>query len=168
MTTFSYGTTDFEEFKKRHRSYLLSRQKELQNSNLSTKARRKDASGNNVTTYAYGKQKFVAGFRNQMMALTSLVMRANHGGHRQVLLNSLMHKDTYGTEKVDRFDFYFDVEHWNEFSYNDESSDGSTTTGERIDASLENHYPNLLPRMVIFYESLRIINIFLLIAARNV
>eukprot|EP00536_Pseudo-nitzschia_multiseries_P007841 jgi/Psemu1/18888/gm1.18888_g len=56
---------------------------------------------------------FIARFCNQIMALTILVMQAAEYGHSGLLLDMLWHKDTYGIETCDPFDFYFDVAHWN-------------------------------------------------------
>ncbi len=46
------------------------------------------------------------------MALIIIYVRANLGGNEQLLLDSLMHKDTYETDKYEPFEFFFDVEHW--------------------------------------------------------
>jgi hypothetical protein len=144
LTNYSYGTTDVNEFTRLHSNYLLSKQQELNNSYLSTKARGKDANGNNVTTYSFACwycQGFIAGFRNQIMGLVALVMIANYEGHEQLLFESVRHKDAYGTNKFNPFAFYFDVEHWNRYSYNEEKHKDEGTS----------RFPNWLPRLV-FYD----------------
>ena len=67
----------------------------------------------NETTFAYKGNRFNSGFRNQMMAFTIFVLAAIKGGHGQILLNSIQHKDTYGTNRPIYFQSLFDVEHWN-------------------------------------------------------
>lgn len=144
LTNYSYGTTDVDEFTRLHRNYLLGKQQELNNSYLSTKARGKDANGNNITTFSFACSScggFIAGFRNQIMGLATLVMLANYGGHEQLLFESVRHKDTYGTNKFNPFAFYFDVEHWNRYSYNEEKYQEKETS----------RHPNWLPRLV-FYD----------------
>jgi hypothetical protein len=141
LTNYSYGTTDVDEFMRLHRSYLYNRQQELNDSYLSTKARSKDANGNNMTTYSHSchYEKFIGGFRNQMMAFTALIMLANYNGHKQLLLDSLMYKDTLASSRQNPIDFYFDVEHWNRYSYNEEKNKDDRKSS----------HPNWLPRMVL-------------------
>jgi hypothetical protein len=67
----------------------------------------------NLTTFAYAKCNIISGYRNQMMAFTMLVLRAKKGGHGQLLMESVRHKDTYGTNEFLPFDYYWDVDHWN-------------------------------------------------------
>eukprot|EP00536_Pseudo-nitzschia_multiseries_P003260 jgi/Psemu1/185454/e_gw1.49.61.1 len=85
-----------------------------------------------ATTLAFAPSRFgfIAGFRNQIMALTILVMQAAEDGHLGLLLDSLWHKDTYGTETCDPFDFYFDVAHWNKVA----SSMSSNSNSNRLPA----------------------------------
>ena len=74
LTNYSYGTTDADEFTTLLRSYLLSKQQEMNNSYLSTKARGKDGNGDNITTYSFACWycgEFVAGFRNHIMGLVT-------------------------------------------------------------------------------------------------
>lgn len=150
LASQSYGTTDVDEFKRLHHEYLLGRQKELKSSHLSTQAREKDSNGNSISSYGYVRGNgFIAGFRNQMMALTMLAMRANYDGHKQLILDHLVLKDTYGTNKFEPFEFYFDVEHWNQYSYNKERLRGN---GVPVKEILEpERFPNWLPRLV-FYD----------------
>ena len=151
LASYSYGTTDVNEFKRLHHEYLLSRQQQLNNtSHLSTQAREKDANGKNMTSYGFiRKSGFIAGFRNQMMALTMLAIRANHGEHKQLILDHLTFKDTYGTEKYEPFEFFFDVEHWNKYSYNEERlQDNGLPVADILEPE---RYPNWLPRLV-FYD----------------
>ncbi|KAG7374155.1 hypothetical protein IV203_013250 [Nitzschia inconspicua] len=69
----------------------------------------------NVSTYAFGPRHLISGYRNQIMALATLMMKANQEGHQQFLLDSLQHKDTYGTNQFVPFEVYFDVDHWNTY-----------------------------------------------------
>lgn len=48
------------------------------------------------------------------MSLTMLILKARQEERAQILLDSLLHKDTYGTNLFSPFEFYFDVEHWNQ------------------------------------------------------
>lgn len=67
----------------------------------------------NVTTTTYFQGHFYAGYRNQIMAFTALVMEAALQKHGQILLTGLRHKDTFGSNKKMPHEFLFDVEHWN-------------------------------------------------------
>ena len=49
------------------------------------------------------------------MAFSAFVMWAGHYGHKQILLETLRHKDTFGTDRMMPFSFLFDVEHWNSY-----------------------------------------------------
>jgi len=154
LTTYSYNTTDVDEFKRLHREYLINQQQKLtgKDSYLSTKARGRRKDGKPITTFSFGPGRFFSGFRNQIMALVMLCIRANLGEHEQLLLGSLNHKDTYGTAMYEPFEFFFDVEHWNRYSYNEEDI-------ERTNVSLPglknpNQYPNWLPRLVYCNQSL--------------
>ena len=141
LTKYSYGTTDLDEFAILHRNHLLSKHQELKDSYLSTKARGKDSNGNNITTYSFAcwyANGFGGGFRNQIMSLVALVMLANHGGHEQLLYESVRHKDLFASNKFNSFAFYFDVEHWNRYSYNEEKQHEKGTS----------RHPNWLPRLV--------------------
>jgi len=181
-TSYSYDTMDVKEFKRLHRNYLLLRQQQQQNisylSSTTTLARERDSNGNLATTYAFTPRHnfgFGAGFRNQIMALTMLVMHANDDGHDQILLDSLWHKDTYGTNQFDPFDFYFDVETWNRYSgIGNNGGDGDnkkekekeqmmTSGASLVDWSSysrgENktnppRHPNRLPRIVLYNQTL--------------
>ena len=150
LASYSYGTTDVNEFKRLNHEYLLSRQQQLYTSHLSTQAREKDANGKNITSYGFIRANgFISGFRNQMMALTMLAIRANHGEHKQLILDHLTFKDTYGTEKYEPFEFFFDVEHWNKYSYSEERlQDNGLPVADILEPE---RYPNWLPRLV-FYD----------------
>ena len=67
----------------------------------------------NITTLGYWRRHFYSGFRNQIMAFTALCMYAVHHGHTQIVLETLHHKDTYGSNRMIPHEFLFDVEHWN-------------------------------------------------------
>ena len=153
LASYSYGTTDVNEFKRLNHEYLLSRQQQLYTSHLSTQAREKDANGKNITSYGFIRANgFISGFRNQMMALTMLAIRANHGGHKQLILDHLTFKD-YGSGKFESFEFFFDVEHWNKYSYNEERLQDKN--GLPVAEILEpERYPNWLPRLVFFDPSI--------------
>ena len=69
----------------------------------------------NVTMAALYTKNFFAGLRNQVMAFSSLVMHSMKDGHNQILLESLRHKDTYGSNKLAPHEALFDVAHWNSF-----------------------------------------------------
>ena len=99
----------------------------------------------NLTTYAYARKEFIAGYRNQIMALTMLVLQGNDLGHGQLLLDSLYHKDTYGTNKFDSFMFYFDVQHWNTYHNNTEIMKHTSNT-----TSSTRQHPKTLPRLVYY------------------
>ena len=132
LVTHSYGTTDVDEFRKLHREHLRrieNTRRKIENTNANA----------NTTTLAFCPSKrfgFIAGYRNQIMALTVLVLQANHEGHGNLLLDSLWHKDTYGTEIFDPFDFYFDVEAWNRHACGGDSRD--------------NAYRRCLPRLILY------------------
>jgi len=80
------------------------------------------------------------------MAFTMLAIRANYFGHEQLLLDSLYHKDIDGSKKFSRFEFYFDVDHWNSYSRQARSEE----KGKQIDSDKEyDQYPNYLPRLVL-------------------
>jgi len=147
ILAYSYNTTNVREFRELHREYILRQQEKLGDSHLSTKDRDKDDDGNLMTTYKFRHCRFIAGFRNQMMALTMLVIQANYHGHQQMDFRCLRLKDTYGTNKLTPFDVFFDVEHWNKYSYTKERAQDiavppNTSNPER--------YPNWLPRMVLY------------------
>lgn len=67
----------------------------------------------NVSTLGYWRQEFYSGYRNQIMGFIALTMWAHNKGHRQLLLETLNHKDTYGSNLFLPFEYLFDVEHWN-------------------------------------------------------
>ena len=169
MTTdYSYGTTDVEEFKRFHRNYLQNISS--LSTTTTTRASGKDSNGNLATTYAFASKNafgFGAGFRNQIMALTMLVLHANDDGHDQILLDSLYHKDTYATNQFDPFDFYFDVETWNRYSIGNNNGVDEDGKEEKepivVDWSSysrgENktnppRHPRRLPRMVLYNSTL--------------
>jgi hypothetical protein len=70
----------------------------------------------NATTCAWGGGGFYAGFRNQMMAFTALIMAAKEvHGCEQLLVARFLHKDTFGSnQKIPHADL-FDLEHWNTY-----------------------------------------------------
>jgi hypothetical protein len=121
-------TTNLSEFLKETRRQLVE--------SSSTKA------WSNVSTYAFGPTHLISGYRNQIMSLAMLMMKANQEGHQQFLLDSLQHKDTYGTNQFVPFEVYFDVQHWNSY-YN--------ATEYRIHGANANEagrHPTSLPRLV--------------------
>jgi len=67
----------------------------------------------NTTTVALKGSRFYSGFRNHIMAFTTMVLQAQLDGHGQILLNSLYEKDTYGSNKDIPFWRLWDVPHWN-------------------------------------------------------
>ena len=67
----------------------------------------------NVTTVGFWNKRFYAGYRNQAMAFTGLILTSKINGWDQIVLQTLRHKDTYGTEQMMPHEFLFDVEHWN-------------------------------------------------------
>lgn len=148
----SSNNNNMDEFLQQHRA-------DLRRSNITTPW------PNRTTTYSYAKRKLIAGYRNQIMALTMLMLHANDEGHGQFLLESLHHKDTYGTDLFVPFEFYFDVEHWNTH-YNDTevemavaaaaeaagAGSDNTTTGQGRPAQQRQRqrrrHPWSLPRLV--------------------
>lgn len=70
----------------------------------------------NVTSLGYWRQEFYSGYRNQIMGLIALAMWAKHKGHDQLVLETLNHKDTYGSDQFIPFEYLFDVLHWNSHS----------------------------------------------------
>lgn len=154
LTFYSYNTTDVEEFKRLHRKYLIEQQQRLDESEsyLSTKAKGKRKDGTPITTYSYAPGYFFSGFRNQIMALVIICIRANLGDNEQLLLDSLMHKDTYGTDKYEPFEFFFDVEHWNRYSYNEENPQRTNVSFPGL--KNPDQYPNRLPRLVYYDPAL--------------
>jgi len=57
---------------------------------------------------------FYSGFRNQIMAFTSVIMWTRiHKWGQIIYHDSLNFKDTYGTNEYIPFDWLFDIEHWN-------------------------------------------------------
>lgn len=71
------------------------------------------AAWSNLTTKAYCCGGFYSGFRNQIMVFTGIVFNAQSDGIGQILLNSLLQKDTYGSNKHIPFERLWDVPHWN-------------------------------------------------------
>ena len=69
----------------------------------------------NATTMAFLERGFYSGYRNQMMAFTAFVMHAALQNIDQLLLPTLRHKDTYGTNQFMDHETLFDVEHWNSY-----------------------------------------------------
>ena len=69
----------------------------------------------NTTVSALYTRGYNAGLRNQVMAFTGLVMTSVQDGHNQILLDTLRHKDTYGSNKMAPHEALFDVAHWNSF-----------------------------------------------------
>ncbi len=67
----------------------------------------------NETTLGYWRQEFYSGYRNQIMGVIALAMWAKKKGHSQLLLETLNHKDTFGSNRFLPFDYLFDVPHWN-------------------------------------------------------
>jgi len=162
MQSTGMRNESIEEFQRSHRNYLLLRQRQQQNtpytSSTTTLARERDSYGNIATTFAFAPQNsfgFGAGFRNQIMALTMLVLHANDDGHDQILLDSLWHKDTYGTNKFDPFEFYFDVETWNSYSKSNSTAVlGWSSNSRGTNRTNPPRHPNRLPRLVLYNQSL--------------
>ncbi len=152
LTLYSYNTTNFDEFSRLNHAYLLSQQQKLGDSHLSTRARDNDIDGNLMTTARWrgSRRHFIAGFRNQIIHLTSLVMEANHDGHKQFDLSRVRHKDTYGTEKAIFFYDLFDVEHWNKYSFSKERAQKKVLATNTANPE---RYPNWLPRMVFYNDT---------------
>ena len=69
----------------------------------------------NVTTMAFHERSLYAGFRNQMMCVTILILEAILKGHGQFLLETVPQNDTYGSNKFMPFEELWDLEHWNSF-----------------------------------------------------
>lgn len=69
----------------------------------------------NVTTAAFYDSGLRSGFRNQMMVFTILILDTVQKGYGQFLLDSVLMKDTYGTNRNVHFAGIWDVEHWNSF-----------------------------------------------------
>ncbi len=69
----------------------------------------------NVTTMAFHERSLYAGFRNQMMCVTILILEAILKGHGQFLLKTVPQNDTYGSNKFMPFEELWDLEHWNSF-----------------------------------------------------
>jgi hypothetical protein len=101
----------------------------------------------NVSTYSFGPRHLISGYRNQIMSLAMLMMKANDEGHEQFLLDTLRHKDTYGTNKFVPFEVFFDVAHWNSF-YNASEYKRTNQTHNVRD------HPISLPRLVYYDQNL--------------
>jgi hypothetical protein len=69
----------------------------------------------NVTTVGFKSHAFISGYRNQIQSFTAFVALAGIEKHSQILMPTIRHKDTFGTNKLIPFEFLFDVEHWNSF-----------------------------------------------------
>lgn len=69
----------------------------------------------NETTGALVTKIFYAGYRNQVMTFSGLVLWSMKHGHKQILLETLNHKDLFGTNKRVPHEALFDVEHWNSY-----------------------------------------------------
>jgi hypothetical protein len=70
----------------------------------------------NERSTGFSQVRFYSGFRNQIMAFSSIVMWADIENHKQLLIDSFLFTDTYGTDKMDiTFDYLFDVAPWNSF-----------------------------------------------------
>ena len=69
----------------------------------------------NETTGALVTKIFYAGYRNQVMTFSGLVLWSMKNGHKQILLETLNHKDLFGTNKKVPHEALFDVEHWNSY-----------------------------------------------------
>jgi len=69
----------------------------------------------NETASALFTRGYFAGYRNQIMSFSGLVMWSLLDGHKQILLETINHKDTYGTNKRSPHEALFDVEHWNSY-----------------------------------------------------
>lgn len=69
----------------------------------------------NISSVAYYPGRFYSGYRNQMMGFTMLILYTLQQGHGQLLLSSIYMKDTYGTNRVIRFQDLWDIPHFNSF-----------------------------------------------------
>jgi hypothetical protein len=121
-------------------SFLAAHRRDLRRSNVTEP-------WPSLTTYCHGRRGLIAGFRNQVMALSVLVFHANHAGHGQLLLDSLLHKDTYGTDLFVPFEFYFDVDHWNTH-YNETEVKRAAAASASNDTHQRQQHPWSLPRLV--------------------
>lgn len=70
---------------------------------------------NETTGGQYYGQGFWGGFVNQFQMLTALMILAEEGKHKQLLLESIRWKDTHGTKAHVRHELLFDVVYWNSF-----------------------------------------------------
>jgi hypothetical protein len=70
---------------------------------------------NETTGGQYFSQGFWGGFVNQYQMFTAMMILAEEGKHRQLLLESIRWKDTHGTKAHVRHELLFDVVHWNSF-----------------------------------------------------
>ena len=69
----------------------------------------------NLSTVAFYPKSFYSGFRNQIMAFHSIVMYAYSFNYSQILLNTIIVKDTFGSNRHITFEELFDVPYWNTF-----------------------------------------------------
>lgn len=67
----------------------------------------------NVSTVGWKPGRFELGFRNQIMAFSTVMMQTSKRNWSQILLPTIRHTDTYGSELLIGFDELFDVSHWN-------------------------------------------------------
>ena len=67
----------------------------------------------NMTNQAFCCDGFYSGFRNQIMAFTAFIFKAQDNGVGQILLESIRQKDTYGSNKQIPFENLWDIPHWN-------------------------------------------------------
>ena len=67
----------------------------------------------NVTTMGFYEARLYAGFRNQMMVFTIVVLEALKDNCGQILLNTIAEKDTYGSNQNIPFARLWDVPYWN-------------------------------------------------------
>jgi hypothetical protein len=69
----------------------------------------------NVTTIGHKNQGFPSGYRNQIQSFSAFVALAGLSNHSQILMPTMRHEDTFGSDRFMPFEFLFDVEHWNSF-----------------------------------------------------
>ena len=70
---------------------------------------------NETTGGQFFRQGFWGGFVNQLHQYTAVVILAEEGKHKQILLESIRWRDNHGTRHHVRHEILFDVVHWNSF-----------------------------------------------------
>ena len=70
---------------------------------------------NETTGAQYFSQGFWGGFVNQYQMFAAIMILAEEGNHKQILLESIRWRDNHGTKQHLRHEVFFDVVHWNSF-----------------------------------------------------